>query len=293
MSRFFVTPAGCIFALRDRAQKENFGRRANKKLSRERKESLVKLKDRVAVVTGGSTGIGRATCLALAHEGAGVLVNYLHSQAEAEEVVRTIEGAGGHAQAVRADVSRDEEARALIEAAMQRFGRLDILVNNAGWTRRVPHHDLDSLTEEIIERTLAVNTRGPLYCARAAIPNMRRNGGGFIVNITSIAGRLGVGSSMIYAGSKAALAVMTRSLARAFAPEIRVNAIAPGFIDTGFADWPPEAIAQARQQVHIGRLVSVEDIAAAVLFLVTDGSALTGEEFVVDGGMVSLGPRNG
>src|SRR5579862_4986930 len=119
----------------------------------------MRLKDKVAVVTGGGTGIGRAICRAFAAEGAAVVVNYSKSKEAAESVVRTIEEQGGQALAICADVSRDAEARGLMAAAVQRFGRLDILVNNAGFTRRVPHRDLELLTEELIERTLAVNTR--------------------------------------------------------------------------------------------------------------------------------------
>ncbi len=251
----------------------------------------MRLKDKVVVVTGGAKGIGRATCRAFASEGAAVVVNYSASRAEAEALVRGIETGGGQAVAVQADVAKDAEARALIGAAVERFGRLDALINNAGFTRRVPHRELDLLTEDLIERTLAVNTRGPLYCARAAVPHLLQSNPGFIVNITSVAGIRGTGSSLIYAASKAALSTMTRSLARALAPEIRVNAIAPGFVDTGFAGWPAEAAEQARQDGHIGRLVEPEDVAAAALFLVTDGGALTGEEIVLDGGIISLGPR--
>jgi 3-oxoacyl-[acyl-carrier protein] reductase len=252
----------------------------------------MKLKDKVAVVTGGGTGMGRAICLALAAEGADVVVNYSKSQAQAEEVAQAIIAQGGQALAVRADVSVDAEARALMETAAERFGRLDILVNNAGFTRRVSHRDLDLLTDDLIERVLAVNTKGPLYCIRAAIPQMLRNGGGSIVNVTSVAALKGNGSSIIYGASKAALSTMTKSLARAFAPEIRVNAVAPGYVHTGFGNWPPETVQEVQQQSHIGRIVQVEDVAAIILFLVTDGSALTGEEIVVDGGVIALGKRS-
>jgi len=250
----------------------------------------MKLEGKVAVVTGGSKGIGRATCRAFAKEGAAVVVNYARSQAEADAVAGEINAAGGQAIAVRADVSRDDEARALIDAAVQRFGRLDILVNNAGWTRRTPHNQMDLLTEELLDRTIDTNIKGPLYCTRAAIPHMQRAGAGSVVNITSVAGHTANGSSVIYCGSKAALLSMTRALARAFAPTIRFNAVAPGFVDTGFV-MPPggEAAAGAAKRVHSERIVAPEDIAAAVLFFCTDRCILTAEEIVVDGGISRLG----
>lgn len=252
----------------------------------------MKLQDKVAIVTGGGKGIGRATCLAFAREGAAVVVNFSKSEAEAQAVVQEITAGGGRAIAVRADVSRDAEARALIDAAVQHFGRLDILVNNAGYTRPTPHRELDLLTEELIDRTLGVNVKGPIYCTRAAVPHMLKNGGGSIINITSVAGIMATGSSVIYCGSKAALSVITKALARAFAPQIRVNALAPGFVDTGFVVPPMgEARANAAKRNHLGRTVEEEDLAAAALFLVTDGNALTGQEIVLDGGVVALGPR--
>ncbi|MEP7200426.1 MAG: glucose 1-dehydrogenase [Chloroflexota bacterium] len=252
----------------------------------------MKLQGKAAVITGGGKGIGRACCIALAQAGAAVAVNYSRSQDEAESVVRDIEAMGGQAIAVRADVSSDDGARALIDAAAQQFGRLDILVNNAGWTRRTPHNQMDLLTEELLDRTIATNMKGPLYCIRAAVPHMQSAGAGSVVNITSVAGMNGNGSSVVYGGTKAALAVMTKSLARAFAPTIRFNSVAPGFVDTGFV-MPPggEAAAQAVKRVHIGRIVAPEDIAAAVLFFCTDGEALTGEEIVVDGGIIRLGAK--
>jgi 3-oxoacyl-[acyl-carrier protein] reductase len=250
----------------------------------------MKLQGKVAVVTGGGKGIGRATCRALAAEGAAVVVNYSRSQSEAEGVVKDITASGGQAIAVRADVSQDAGARALIEEAVQRFGRLDILVNNAGWTRRTSHNQMELLTEELLDRTIDTNMKAPLYCTRAAVPHMQRAGAGSVVNITSVAGITANGSSIIYCGSKAALLAMTRALARAFAPTIRFNAVAPGFVDTGFV-MPPggDAAAGAAKRVHTSRIVAPEDIAAAVLFFCTDGSILTAEEIVVDGGIVRLG----
>ena len=252
----------------------------------------MKLEGKVAVVTGGGKGIGRATSLALAKEGAAVAVNYSRSQAEAEAVVKDITAAGGQAIAVQADVSRDDGARALIDAAVGHFGRLDILVNNAGWTRRTPHEQMDLLTEELLDRTINTNMKGPLYCTRAAIPHMQKAGAGSVVNITSVAGHTANGSSVIYCGSKAALLSMTRALARAFAPTIRFNAVAPGFVDTGFVvPAGGDAAANAAKRVHSQRIVAPEDIAAAVLYFCTDGNILTAEEIIVDGGIVRLGMK--
>jgi 3-oxoacyl-[acyl-carrier protein] reductase len=251
----------------------------------------MKLTDKVAVVTGGSRGMGRAIGWALSREGAAVAVNYSKSQEEAEAVVRSIVEAGGRAFAFQADVAVDAECRTLMEATKERWGRLDLLVNNAGYTQFVPHRDLHLLTDDLLQRVFAVNALGPLYCSRAAIPLMLENGGGSIVNITSVAGITGGGSSIIYSAAKGALTTMTKSLARAFAPEIRVNAVAPGFVDTNFADWPADTAEKVRKANHIGRLVDVQDVAEAVLFLATEGGALTGQEIVLDGGMIALGSR--
>jgi len=252
----------------------------------------MRLSGKAAIVTGGGKGIGRATCLALAREGAAVAVNYSRSQEDADAVVKEITDIGGQAVAIRADVRVDAEAQSLVSEAVERFGRLDILINNAGWTRRTPHNQLDLLTEELLDRTLETNVKGPLYCIRAAVPHMQAAGAGCVVNVTSVAGITGQGSSIIYCGSKAALMVMTKSLARAFAPTIRFNAVAPGFVDTGFV-YPSggEAAAHAAKRTHIGRIVTPEDCAAAALFFCTDGASLTGEEIVADGGIVKLGAR--
>jgi len=251
----------------------------------------MKLKGRVALVTGGGTGMGRAMCLKFASEGAGVAVNYSKSQKQAEEVAEAARQMGAPALAIRADVSEDQGARRLVEETAAKLGRLDILVNNAGWTRRVNHRELEGLTEEILERTWAVNVKGPLYCIRAAIPHMLRVGGGAIVNVTSIAAFQGAGSSVIYCASKAALGAITKSLARAYAKDnIRVNAIAPGFVDTGFVDWPREVLEKNIKVSPMGRIPTVEDVANAALFLACDATGITAQTIFVDCGVTVLQP---
>lgn len=250
----------------------------------------MKLKDRVAVVTGGGTGIGRGISEGFAHEGAAVVVNYSKSKKSAEDVVGSIDRAGGQAVAIQADVSQDAEARRLIEEAVSRFGRLDVLVNNAGWTRHVPHHQLEELSEEILERTWAINVKAAIYCIRAAVPHLRAGGGGSVINTTSIAAFNALGSSIIYCASKAALASITKSLARALAPEIRVNAIAPGFVDTGFVNWSPEVRERLKEMTRLGQPITPADIADAALYLTIEARATTGQTIMVDGGVGALGP---
>ena len=245
-------------------------------------------------MTGGATGIGRATVLALAREGAAVAVNYSRSKAAAHETVKRAEEAGVRALAIQADVTRDDQVRAMVEDVVRELGGLDCLVNNAGWTQRVPHRQLDALTDEIWERALATNLRGPFYCARAAVPHMERRGGGAIVNITSVATFTGTGSSIAYAASKAGLDTLTKSLARALAPSrIRVNAVAPGLLATGFGGGliTQDLLAQIGSLTPIGRPVTVEEAAEAVVVLLAS-EAVTGYTTIVDGGLTALGPTN-
>jgi 3-oxoacyl-[acyl-carrier protein] reductase len=252
----------------------------------------MKLKDKVVVVTGGGTGIGRGMCLRFAEEGATVAINYSKSKAQAEEVVDRINRLGGRAVDIQADVSRDREARQLIEKTVAHFGRLDVLINNAAWTRYVLHQNLEDLSEEILEKTWSVIVKGSIYCTRAAVPHLRENGEGSVINITSNAGFTARGSTIIYGASKAALTFITKALARALAPEIRVNAIAPGFVDTKFVNWTPEAIEQLKTQTHLGRPILPENIADAAVFLASDSTATTGQTIFVDGGVAALGPHN-
>ncbi len=248
----------------------------------------MRLSGKAALVTGGGTGIGRAIALALAREGAAVAVNYSRSREAAEAVVAEIAASGGGAVALQADVAHDAEARGLVQASVEKLGHLDILVNNAGWTQRVPHDDLEGLTETIWDRSLGVNLKGPFYCVRAAVPAMRQRGGGCVINIGTVAAFTGAGSSIAYAASKAGLTTMTRSLARALAPTIRVNAVAPGYVWTGFGNWPESLKEKVQQTTPLKRVATVEDVAAAALYLATD-VALTGQVIVVDGGLTTLG----
>jgi 3-oxoacyl-[acyl-carrier protein] reductase len=253
----------------------------------------VRLKGQVALVTGAGTGIGRGIAVAFAREGASVAVNYSKSRDRAEDAVRQIKTAAGQAMAVQGDVSKEADARRLVEAVVGEWGRLDVLVNNAGWTKRTPHTDLEALTDEIWQKTLGVNLLGAWYCVKHAIPQMQRQGRGVVINVTSVAAFHGKGSSMAYAASKAALTSLTRSLARAFGPTIRVNNLAPGLVETGFVDWPPGEYEAGRREVATGDLPTVEDLAEAAVFLAADAKATTGSTLFVDGGIVPLGPRGG
>lgn len=251
----------------------------------------MRLEGQTALVTGGGTGIGRGISLAFAREGGRVALSYRKSKEKAEATVRQIEAAGGQAIAIQGDVRREADARRLVDAVLEAWGRLDILVNNAGWTRRTPHADLEALTDEIWRTTLDTNVLGAWYCIKHAVPAMRRQGRGVIININSVAAFHGLGSSMAYCASKAALTVLTKSLARALAPAIRVNNLAPGLVDTGFVDWPPEVFEQGRRAISTPELPTPEDLGAAAVFLAAEARATTGTTIFVDGGIVALGPQ--
>jgi 3-oxoacyl-[acyl-carrier protein] reductase len=249
---------------------------------------MKKLEGRVAVVTGGGTGMGRAICELFAKEGARVVVNYSTSRDEAEEVASGIRQSGGDAVAIQASVAVDADVRTMMHETVRRWGRLDILVNNAGWSKRTPHHLLDELTDEIWDRTLNTNLRGAFYSMRAAAPLLRKSAGSSIINNASIAPYTGEGSTIVYAASKAGLISMTKSFARVLAPEVRVNALAPGFVKTRFAGWPEEAFVEGARMAPLKRIATVEEVAKAALFLAADATAMTGETVRVDCGIISL-----
>ena len=251
------------------------------------------LQAKAALVTGAATGIGRAIAQRFAREGALVAVNFRSSRAAAEQLVAEIQAAGGTAIAVAADVSVESEVRVMIDQVERELGSLDVLVNNAGWSTRVPHRNLDDLTDQIWDKTFDVNLRGLFYSVRAAVPLLRKQSGAAIVNVASVAGTTGVGSSMAYAAAKAGVLTMTKSLARALAPEIRVNAISPGLIRTNFAGRPDSSSDFAAEEMAtpLKRLATVNECAEVALFLASSATAVTGQAILVDGGLYVLGPN--
>jgi 3-oxoacyl-[acyl-carrier protein] reductase len=246
------------------------------------------LDGKVALVTGSAVGIGRATAVAFGGAGAKVVVNYSKSEAEAHETARLVREAGGEAAVIRADVRRDSEARELIDGAVARFGRLDVLMNNAGITRPVPLKDLEGMTEEAWDAIFAVNVKGTWFCSRAAAPHMKRVGEGRIINVSSQAGINAQGSSVAYCVAKAAVIHLTKVLAVALAPEIRVNCIAPGFIDDTRWNVGRPGLEELRERnlrtTPLGRLGLAADVAQAALYLAAAGDYSTGVLLTVDGG---------
>lgn len=251
----------------------------------------MQLEGRAAIVTGGGTGVGSATARALAERGCAVLVNYSRSAAGAEKTAAACQAHGVKSLPFRCDVSLDAECRAMAGAALDAFGRIDLLVNNAGTTSFIPHADLEGVDVETWQRILAVNLVGPFQCARAAAAALRADGGGEVVNVSSIAGLAGHGSSIPYCASKAGLNNLTVTLARVLAPEVRVNAVAPGFID---GEWLREGLGPAFDAVRrgfearapLGKVCTPDDVARAILSLVEGSDLVTGHVLPVEGGML-------
>lgn len=250
-----------------------------------------------AIVTGSASGLGAATAAILAKGGARLIVNYSNSKKEAEETADLCRKAGAaEVLVVQGDVSRDEDCKK-IAAAASGWGKLDILVNNAGTTKHVPHDDLDGLSAEDFQRIYAVNTIGPFQMVRAAralLEAAAKESGraSSVVNVSSVAGIAGGGSSVAYAASKGALNTMTQSLARALAPLIRVNTVCPGYIDTPwFTKGRGEAGAKQVRDAVVSRVPlktasTAEDIAQLVSFLALPQSGqMTGEYVRMDAGM--------
>lgn len=243
----------------------------------------MELINKAALVTGGGTGIGRATSIALANRGVRVAVNYSRSIAEAEETVELIRRGGGTAIAIRADVSNDREVREMVHTMAQQFGTVDLLVNNASITRHIPLDDLEGVTEESWNELYNVNVKGMFYSARAVSPYMKANKQGAIVNVGSIAGLTGLGSSLPYAVSKAAVHGLTKSLARALAPEIRVCSVVPGAVATRWWEGREEAMHRLAGHILLQRISTPEDI-ASLICSVLQQEAMTGQLITVDGG---------
>jgi 3-oxoacyl-[acyl-carrier protein] reductase len=250
------------------------------------------LRGKVAIVTGSATGIGAAVAMGLAQQGVKVVVNYSKSEAEARATAETIKLAGGEVLLVQGNVSSDDDCRKIADAAMNAWGGIDILVNNAGTTKFANHADLDALTADDFNAIYAVNVIGPFQMIRACAKGLKASGTGSVVNVSSIAGIAGNGSSVAYSASKGALNTMTLSLARALGPEIRVNAVCPGYVATRwftdrFGQTTTDKISQDQiDQTPLKRAGMPDDIADAILFFCSPASRhITGELMSVDAGM--------
>jgi 3-oxoacyl-[acyl-carrier protein] reductase len=252
----------------------------------------MELSGRVALVTGGAGGIGGAVVRSLAQAGvSGVAINYRKSAKEAEQLAAELERSGVKALAIQADVQKDEQVRRMIGAIGESFGRLDVLVNNAGVTHWVKLTDLDALTDAIWDEILDVNVKGTFRCTRAAAPLLAEHQG-MVVNVSSISGVLAPAtmSSLAYGTAKAALIHMTRGLAVALAPKVRVNCVAPAFTDTPWmsahygTDYR-QVMAQAAAVYPLQRIANPAEVAGAILGLVTGGDFVTGQTLIVDGGL--------
>ena len=241
------------------------------------------LSGKVALVTGGGTGIGKAASIELAKRGAIVAVNYSRSRSDAEETVKEINASNGRSAAYQADVSKEDEVQSMVESIVQHFGPIDLLVNNAGITRQIPMEDLDAATDDVWDELFNVNVKGMFHCAKAVAPYMKAKRNGSIVNIGSIAGSTGLGSSLPYAVSKAAVHGLTKSLARALAPYIRVNCIVPGAVKTRWWNGLEERMNALAPQLLLQRISTPEDIARAICGAL-EQEAMTGQIITVDGG---------
>jgi 3-oxoacyl-[acyl-carrier protein] reductase len=252
---------------------------------------------KVALVTGSATGVGAATAQALAARGWNLVVNYARSAAEAEASAAACRAAGADVLVQRGDVAVDADCRALAAAALARWGRLDALVNNAGVTNFAGAADWDAVDAEVFQRIVGVNAMGAFQMIRACAPHLKAQHGA-IVNVSSIAGALGIGSSVAYIASKGALNSMTLYFARALAPEVRVNAVCPGLVTTRWfvdgigADGFEQVKAGYEAQAPLARASSAEDVADAVVWLVEGARTVTGELILLDGGL-HLGAARG
>lgn len=250
--------------------------------------------DSVSIITGSSSGVGAATARLLASKGGNVVINYSRSADAANKVAEECEALGAEVLVCQADVSEDRDCRHLVDETMKKWGRIDSLVNNAGTTKFVQHGDLDGLDASDFQWIYGVNVIGPFQMVRAARDALQASGDASVVNVASIAGVKGVGSSIAYAASKGALITMTQSLARVLGPEIRVNAVCPGFI-TG--DWLAEGMGKEvydaskaflEKNTPLQTTCTPETVAESILNFIEGHSVVTGQHLVLDGGHLLL-----
>ncbi len=244
------------------------------------------LAGKVALIVGGAGGIGASAARMFAEAGARVAITHRPGAVKADAARDLVAGLPGEGHAAfPADVGDTATLLALREAITATYGRLDILVNSAGFTKPVPHADLDALDDDLIDRMFQVNWRGQFATVRTFAPLLKASGDGLIVSLSSIAGANGVGSSIAYCAVKAGIDVMTKSLARALAPEVRVLAVSPGVVDTGFVPGRgPDFNAKVSATIPLKRIASADDVAAAILACATHLGFSTGSVLVVDGG---------
>ena len=253
------------------------------------------LKSAVCIVTGSAVGVGAACAVQLAKKGARVVINYSKSEQEARATQAECNAAGGESIVVQGDVAQDADCKRIVQTALDKWGRIDGLVNNAAITKFVDQRDLDGIDAEDFQRLYAVNVIGPYQMTRAAVPALQKQGGS-VVMISSMSGLTGVGSSNAYVASKGALNTMTLALARALAPNVRVNAVCPGLIETRWhtarfqnpADYD-KFVDKYAENVALGKACSADDVAEVAVWLVEHGDMITGEMIKVDGG-AHLGP---
>jgi len=246
------------------------------------------LSGKAALVTGGASGIGLATATMLAENGCRVAINHLADDARGPEQVERLRERGFDAISAPGDVADATDCAAMVERAAREMGRLDFLVNNAGTpgTRTtIAPHELDRLTEELWERVIEVNLLGVFRCSKAAAPHLKATGGA-IVSVASIAGINSPGSSMAYGATKAGVISLTKNLARGLGPEVRVNAVAPGAVDSSWmVEWTNEQRAQSIDRALLKRRCAPEDLAEVIVFLLAGAAMVTGQTLVVDGGL--------
>jgi 3-oxoacyl-[acyl-carrier protein] reductase len=243
----------------------------------------MRFKDKIVLITGSSRGVGRSTAIAFAKEGAIVVVNYSSNEEKANSLVKEIVEMGSKAIAIKCDVSQEDQVKQMIEEIINHFGKLDILINNAGMVYDIPMFEK---TVDQWTRTLAVNVVGPFLCAKYSAPYLKESKGN-IVNVCSTSGTTSFDPNAAdYDSSKAALTSLTKDLAKELAPEIRVNGVAPGWIDTDMnKDLPKEYIEEEMAKTLLGRMATPDEIANPVLFLASeDASYVTGSIIFIDGG---------
>ena len=248
------------------------------------------MKGKVAIVTGSATGVGAATAVMLAQKGCNVVINYTRSKEEAMATAQLVEQHNVESLVFQADVSNDDDCQSMVEAAINKWGKIDYLVNNAGKTKFNPFENLEGLSSEDFLDIYSVNVVGPYQMIKAVVPYMKKQGGGAIVNDSSLAGINGVGSSIAYVTSKAALNMMTKSLAHVLGPEIRINTVAPGPIKTrwlkgGMDDDAYSAlIEQAEKELPLRQVATPEDVAETLVWFLEGAKLITGEVLIVDSG---------